>query len=289
MNLKSVGLVLEGGGMRGVYTAGVLRFFMDQHLYLPYVIGVSMGACNGANYVARQPERNRIVNIRYVKDTRFISYGRLLLGGELFGMRFIFNTIPRRLVPFDFETFQNSSQRFIVTATDCETGQAVYYEKQMRGDDLLHVLQAGCSLPLIQKPVRYDGRLLMDGGIADSVPIRKSIHDGNQRHVLVLTRPKGYRKKRSRMENLIRLRYRKYPGLCKAFAHRATGYNETMEFIDRLEDQKGVFVIRPSQSLAVGRTERNPEKLYAVYDQGYEDAKACYGALCAYLDAGATF
>ena len=143
MNLERTALILEGGGMRGVYTAGVLRFFMDQNLYLPYVIGVSMGACNGANYVAHQPERNRIVNIRYVSDSRFISYRRLLLGGELFGMRFIFDTIPNALVPFDFETFLASKQRFIATVFDCQTGEAVYFDKVgLSKNDLTKILQA---------------------------------------------------------------------------------------------------------------------------------------------------
>lgn len=284
MDKRSAGLILEGGGMRGVYTAGVLRFLMDQHLYLPYVIGVSIGACNAANYVARQPERNRIVNIRYVNDARFISYRRLLFEGELFGMRFIFDTIPHVLAPFDFETFMESSQLCIATATDCETGEAVYYEKGELGDDFLKLLQAGCSLPLIQKPVRYDGRVLMDGGIADSVPIQKSIDDGNERHVLVLTQPKGYRKKRSGGAGLVRLRYRQYEGLCRAFAIRHIRYNETMEMIDRLEDGGDVFVIRPSQSLPVDRAERNKDKLYAVYDQGYADAHACYADLWSYLN-----
>jgi len=282
---ESAALILEGGGMRGVYTAGVLRFFMDQGLYLPYVLGVSMGACNGANYVARQPERNRIVNIRYVKDARFMSYRRLVFKGELFGMGFIFGAIPHTLVPFDFETFMGSDQRCIITAIDCVTGEAVYYEKETLGDDFLKVLQAGCSLPLIQKPVLYNGRILMDGGIAASVPIQKSVEDGNNRHVLVLTQPKGYRKRPSQATKLVRLRYRQYKGLCRAFETRHMRYNETMEMIDRHEVQGDIFVIRPSHPLTVGRTERNKDKLYAVYDQGYGDAGACYSDLRAYLNS----
>ncbi len=150
LNTDFTGLILEGGGMRGVYTSGVLRFFMDRRLYLPYVIGVSMGACNGANYTARQPERNRIVNIRFVNDRRFISFRRLLTEGELFGTKFIFDEIPNHLVPFDFETFRRSKQRCIITATDCHTGEAVYYDKDEIGDDVLKILQAGCALPLVQ-------------------------------------------------------------------------------------------------------------------------------------------
>ena len=277
---------MEGGGLRGLYTAGVLRFFMDRGLYLPYVIGVSMGACNAANYVARQPERNRIVNIRYVNDSRFLSYRRLLLKGELFGMDFIFDTIPNRLVPFDYQTFKASRQRFIITATDCETGMAVYYEKDKLGDDFLTVLRAGCSLPLVQKPVRYDGRILLDGGIADPVPLRKSMEDGNTRHVLVLTQPGDYRKKASAVAGLVRMGYRRFEKLCRAIETRHIQYNQTMDKIDRLEADGAVFVIRPSEPLAVKRAERNKGRLYEVYDRGYDDARARHAGLCSYLEKG---
>ena len=135
-------------------------------------------------------------------------------------MQFIFDTIPHELVPFDVETFMGSRQRFISTATDCRSGEAIYYEKEALGEDFFKVLQAGCSLPLIQKPVEYGGRILMDGGIADAVPIQKSIADGNERHVLVLTQPRGYRKKHSGLTRVARLVYRRYRGLCLALATR---------------------------------------------------------------------
>ncbi len=274
--------------MRGVYTAGVLRFFMDKELTFPYVIGVSIGACNAANYVARQPERNRIVNIRYVNDARFISHLRLLFKGELFGMQFIFDTIPHELVPFDFETFMGSQQRCITTVTDCMSGEAIYYEKEALGEDFLKVLQAGCSLPLIQKPVEYAGRTLMDGGIADSVPIQKSMADGNQRHVLVLTQPKGFRKKQSGLRWVLCLMYRRYPGLCQAYTTRHIRYNATMDLIDQLETERRVFIIRPSQQVVIHRAERNKDRLYALYDQGYADGQTRYGELCSYLKVDAT-
>jgi predicted patatin/cPLA2 family phospholipase len=284
MNLGKAALILEGGGMRGVYTAGVLRYFMDRNLYLPYVIGVSMGACNGANYVARQPERNRIVNIHYVQDRRFLSYQRLFFGSELFGMQFIFDTIPNELVPFDYETFLGSAQQFIMTVFDCETGETVYFDKTgLNKSELMIIFQAGTSLPLVQKPVFYQGRVLMDGGIADAVPIQKSISDGNQRHVIVLTQPKGYRKKPSKIAWLVRRRYSQYTGLARGMAERHIRYNETMELIDRLEAEGKVFVIRPGRALAVSRVERNSHKLYTVYNQGYAEAKACYDNLCYYL------
>ena len=271
---KHTALILEGGGMRGVYTAGVLRFFMERQLWFPYVIGVSMGACNGSNYVSRQPERNRVVNIRFVRDSRFLSYRRLLSGGELFGMPFIFDTIPNNLVPFDAETFLNSEQRFVSVAVDCMTGAAVYFEKKDVEDKttFLTILQAGCALPLIQKPVRINGQWLMDGGIADSVPLGKSVADGNTRHVLILTQPAGYRKTRSRLAVMLRVRYPRFRGLIRALERRHDMYNQTMDRIDALEDAGKILVIRPKAALGIGRAERNQDKLYAVDDMGYRDA-----------------
>jgi predicted patatin/cPLA2 family phospholipase len=285
MDLEHGALVLEGGGLRGVYTSGVLRFFMDKGVFFPYVIGVSMGACNAANYVSRQPERNRIVCIRYVNDPRYISYSRLLLRGELFGMKFIFDTLPRSLVPFDFKAFMDNDVKCLTVVTDCETGETLYYDKEELGEDYLKVLQASNSLPFVAKPVHYEGRTLMDGGLSDAVPIRKSIDDGNRRNVLILTRPKGYRKKRPRFLRFAALRYSRYNGLCEALASRHARYNETMDFIDQLEQRGEVLVIRPRMALNVGRAERNKDKLYAAYDQGYSDAFTCYTGLCSYLNS----
>ncbi|MBU2548180.1 MAG: patatin family protein [Proteobacteria bacterium] len=280
---ESAGLILEGGGMRGIYTAGVLRCFMDHGLWFPYVIGVSMGACNGANYLARQPERNRIVNTRFVNDPRFLSYRRLLTGGGLFGMDFIFHDIPFQLVPFDLDAFLAADEKFWLAAADCESGEAVYYEKNEMGLEFLTVLRAGCSLPLVQKYVEFGGRKLLDGGLADSVPLGKSLADGNRKNVLVLTQPRGYRKKRSSAVRLVRWRYRRFPRLADAFARRHIQYNETMDRIDLLEASGEVFVVRPSEPLPAGRTERNKDRLYLAYDQGYTDMKTRFAALLEYL------
>ena len=285
MDLEHGALVLEGGGLRGVYTSGVLRFFMGKGIYFPYVIGVSMGACNAANYVSRQPERNRIVCVRYVNDPRYISYSRLLMRGELFGMKFIFDTLPRSLVPFDFKTFMDNDVKCITVVIDCETGETLYYDKKELGEDYLKILQASNSLPFVAKPVHYEGRTLMDGGLTDAVPIRKSIDDGNTRNVLILTRPKGYRKKQPRFIRFAAMRYSRYKGLCEALASRHTRYNETMDFIDQLEQRGEVLVIRPRLALNVGRAERNKDKLYAAYDQGYSDASSCYTRLRSYLNS----
>lgn len=283
-NGQNTALVLEGGGLRGVYTSGVLQFLMEQQLFCGYVIGVSMGACNAANYISNQPQRNRIVNIRYVNDRRYLSYRRLLAKGELFGMNFIFDTIPNHLVPFDYNTFRNSPQRCVVTVTDCMSGEAVYYEKADLGADYLKVLQASCSLPLVARPVEYKGRILMDGGLSDPIPLAKSMRDGNRKHILVLTQPRGYRKKSSPWVNLlVRLRYPRFKGMQQTLARRAARYNKTLDWIETLGDAEQILVLRPRSPLVAGRIERCKENLYATYDQGYADAEKDHERLYEYL------
>jgi predicted patatin/cPLA2 family phospholipase len=283
MKLIDTGLVLEGGGLRGVYTSGALRYFMDRNLFFPYVAGVSMGACNGANYIARQPERNRIVNIRYVNDRRYLSRLRWLTGGELFGMDFLFDTIPNRLVPFDIETYLASSQRHVVGVTDCITGEALFFDQKTGGQEILTLLRATCSLPFAADPVHFRGRLLMDGGIAAPVPVSKSLADGNRRHVLILTRPEGYAKKTSHLLQLARFRYRKFPGLCRRLMSRADDYNLTLARVEEMVKSGEAFVIRPAEALRVRRIDTRKDRLYEAYDQGYADAAKAFDALSDFL------
>ena len=284
MNLDKTALIVEGGGLRGVYAVGALRFFMDRNLYIPYVISVSSGACNCANYISRQPDRNRIVNIEYIRDSRYISFLSWLLKGELFGMHFLFDTLPNKLEPFDYDTFFKSEQRLLATVTDCMSGNALYFDHHTSYRGFLNVLRASCSLPLASHPVLHEGMVLMDGGIADSVPINKSIIDGNQKHILILTQPKGYRKKPTFYARFVVLRYRKLPGLCRAATNRHIIYNTTMDKIDDMEQNGEAFVIRPARKLIVGRFERNKDKLYRVYNLGYEDALKAWEKLCVYIE-----
>jgi len=285
MQVSGSGLVLEGGGLRGIFTSGVLRLFMDRGLYFPYVIGVSMGACNGVNYLSRQPERNRIVNTRYVGDSRYLSSLRLLSGGDLFGMDFIFDTLPNELVPFDYATFSANDARFFLVATDCVSGEAVYLEKSELGADFFTALRASSSLPFIAKPVTFRGKTLMDGGLSDSIPIRRCLADGNRKAVIVLTREKGYRKKRPLFTRHVSLRYPRFPGLKRAYESRYLEYNETLDEIEAMEARGEIFVLRPERPLEVGRAERNKDKLYLVYDYGYEAAKLRFDDLVRYLES----
>lgn len=282
-------LLLEGGGLRGVYTSGVLRVFMDKGLWLPAVFGVSMGACNAANYLSRQVERNEIVNVSFVNDPRYLSYARLLRGGDLFGMRFIFEEVPDRIEPFDYETFLANPARFWTVTTDCRTGEPLYHEKSAWDRaGTMTLLRAACSLPLLARPVPWTGpdgraRLLMDGGIADPIPLRRSRELGFARSVLVLTQPKGYRKRPMRGLWAVRLRHPRFHGLHAALAARHERYNALMDEIDAREARGELFVIRPETSLGVGRVERDKAALRAVIARGRDDARARWGALLEFL------
>lgn len=273
--MEKVGLVLEGGGMRGLYTAGILDYFMEKNLYFPYVIGVSMGACNAASYLSKQIGRNRNVTINYINDPRYIGYRNFLKCKSLFGIDFMYNEIPYKLEPFDFDTFFNSKEKFIIVATDCHTGKPIYFDKDEH-KDILTIIRASSSLPFISPIVKYKDMCLLDGGIADSIPINKSIKDGNNKNVIILTRPKGYRKDPFKGKKLLKKVYSGYDGLINSIENRYRMYNSTLDYIEKLEREKKVIVIRPKENLKVGRIERNKNKLEELYKVGYNDAKKYY-------------
>ncbi|WP_026694035.1 patatin-like phospholipase family protein [Peribacillus kribbensis] len=282
--MNQTGLVLEGGGMRGVFTAGVLRYLMDHDIYIPYVIGVSAGACNGSSYISRQKERNRTVNIDYINHPEYISLKRYLRKRELFGMDFLFDTLPNEMVPFDFEAFNSAKERFVVGTTDCHTGEPVYFEKTDKKQDMLTILRASSSLPFMAPVVSYQGKFLMDGGIADPIPVKKSEQDGNVKNVVVLTRNKGYQKSKPSFGWLLK-RYRKHPGLIRAILDRHNRYNQILSYLEGKEAKGEVLLIRPQEKLEVGRVERNPEKLLKLYEQGYKEAGSMHSELTAFLQA----
>ncbi|MCD7036136.1 patatin family protein [Metabacillus sp. GX 13764] len=283
--MNSTGLVLEGGGMRGVYTAGVLEYFMEKDLYIPYVIGVSAGACIAASYLSRQKGRNRTVNIDYARDPQYLSFQNFIKKRQLFGMDFIFDQIPNKLVPFDFTAFMQSPETFLVGTTDCYTGKPMYFDKETYGSDILTILRASSSLPFISPVVPYQNKQLLDGGITDSIPIKKSIDDGNSKNVLILTRNAGYIKKKPRMDWLMRRTFRQFPNLVSAILNRYSMYNDTMAFIEEQEKAGKAFVIRPAEPLEMDRIERNPAKLEKLYEQGKRDAEKTYGSLVTWLNA----
>lgn len=281
--MKNVGLVLEGGGMRGLYTCGVLEYFMEKALFFNYVIGVSAGACNAASYISRQQGRNEKVIIGFVKNWRYMSLRNLILSKSYFGMDFIFDEIPNRHVPFDFKTFYESPGVFLVGATDCQTGKPVYLNKDDLGEQF-QALRASASLPMLSPIVNYKDYELLDGGISDSIPINKSINDGNTKNIIVLTRNKGYRKYPGKFNALLKLKYKNYPLLIETMLNRYKKYNETLDYIESLENHGKAVVIRPSKELEVGRLEKDPHKLRSLLRQGYEDTKRSYERIITFLD-----
>jgi len=271
--MENIGLILEGGGSRGIYTAGILRYLMEEEMYFPYTIGVSAGACNGSSYISRQIDRNKMVNIDLVNHPEYLSLRNLFKKGQLFGMDFLFDTVPKEIVPFDFKAFYEAEEEFVVGTTDCLTGEPVFYKKTDYAKDMLTLLRASSSLPAFAPAVPFENRVLMDGGIADPIPIKQSVQDGNSKNVVVLTRNRGYYKKPQSFGGYIRRKYRDYPGLVKALEQRHTVYNETLQYIFDEEKKGNVFVLCPSEKLNVGRVEKNKKKLTALYQQGINDMK----------------
>ncbi|MBO1514483.1 patatin-like phospholipase family protein [Metabacillus bambusae] len=281
--MTEAGLVLEGGGMRGIYTAGVLECFMERDLYFPYVIGVSAGACFGASYLSRQKGRNRKVNIDYITHPNYLSFQNFLKHRQLFGMDFLFDEMPKRIVPFDFDMFYRGSEEFVIATTDCHSGLPLYFNREDYGKDLLTIIRASSSLPFIAPIVEYNGKALLDGGIVDSIPIKKAERDGNKKNVVILTKEGSYIKKKSNIRWLLNRSYREYPKLIEAVLTRYEMYNETVAYIEKQEKNGSVFVIRPSNNLKVGRIERNPKKLEQLYSLGMQDATREFARLKSWL------
>ncbi|MGL4345710.1 MAG: patatin-like phospholipase family protein [Cellulosilyticaceae bacterium] len=270
--MKETALILEGGGMRGIYTAGVLDFLLEKEIDLTYCNGVSAGACQGVSYMSKQHKRNYDVIIGYIRDKRYLSFGNLLRTGSLFGMDMLFNKIPNELVPFDYEGYKNAGSTFNVGVTNCETGESEFYPiKDFR--DGYEVLQASISLPLVAPIMAYDGKVLLDGGITEPIPIYKAIKDGYKKHLVVLTQHQGYTKQPTKITRLLKLKYKKYPKLIEAMVRRHEVYNETVAYIEQLEKEGQCIIIRPSKPLGLGRFDKDLEKLKQAYKQGYEDAR----------------
>lgn len=282
--MENVGLVLEGGGMRGVYTAGVLEYFMEENLYFPYVIGVSAGACMGASYLSRQQGRNKKINIDLVTDPRYLSFRNFIRNREIFGMDFLFDEIPNKINLFDYDSFLNGKEQFVVGTTDCETGEAVYFNKHEHGKDMLTIIRASSSLPFVAPSVSYDNRILLDGGIIDPIPIKKSKADGNVKNVVVMTKPPNYSKKRSRFSGTFKYFNKRHHKIGELLETRHELYNDTLNYLQEQRETGNVFLIQPSMEVPVSRIERNQAKLVQLYELGYEDAKHQFQELCEFLN-----
>lgn len=277
------GLVVEGGGMRGVYSSGVLDFFIEKDLFFENNYGVSAGACHLCSYLAKQYKRAFRVNVDYLNDKRYCSVHSLLKTGNLFGAEMLYDIIPNELDLFDYDTYNKNESNFYVVITNINTGKPEYVKIGDLKKDIIYV-RASSSLPLLAQNVKINDKEYLDGGISDSIPIKKSIADGNKKNVVILTRDNTYRKGKNSLMPIIKLKYKKYPNFVKSMADRYIVYNEILDFIKELEDNGDVFVIRPKKPVNIGRTEKNREKLEALYNDGYNDAKDCYEELIKYLN-----
>lgn len=282
--MYQAGLVLEGGGMKGIYTAGVLDFFMEKDILFSSVYGVSAGACHMCSYLSGQKGRARDITVDYLDSRQYCSAESLVLTGDLFNVDMCYHTIPDYLYPFDHEAYDRYPGKAYAVVTNIETGSAEYLRvRDLRKE--IDKIRASASLPLVSRNVKIGDRKYLDGGIADSVPIQRAILDGNRKNVVVLTKEEGYVREPvgTAQLALIKARYLKYPKVYELMAERHTAYNQQMEYLYRQVENGQAYLIRPRRPSKVGRIEKDKEILLELYRQGYEDAAEQYGRLKDYL------
>lgn len=272
MNTDNTALVLEGGGLRGVFTCGVLDCFMDHGVRFPFTVGVSAGACNGLSYMSGQRGRAKKSNIDLMDEHHYVGFKYLLTQGCIMDFKLLFEDFPEKIIPYDYDAYFSNPDRFVMVTTNCLTGKAEYFEEKQSSERVMDIVRASSSLPFVSPVTYVDGIPMLDGGIVDSIPVRYAMSQGFDKLVVILTRNKGYRKKESRMP-LAKVTYRKYPDLRKALQERNATYNRTMELIERLESQGRITVIRPLKPVEVTRMEKDTAKLRALYQEGYDIAE----------------
>lgn len=280
------GLVLEGGGMRGLFSAGVMDVMMETGIRFDGIIGVSAGAAFGVNYKSGQRGRALRYNVDYCQDKRYCGMGSLLKTGNLFNTEFCYDEIPLKLDVFDFDAFERDPTAFYITCTDVESGKPVYHEYRGRADHGFDWVRASASLPVVSQMVEIDGLKLLDGGIADSIPVAYFERIGYTKNVVILTQPQGYRKEKNQLLPLIRVQYRHYPNLVKALETRHLMYNAELALIQEQEKQGNLVVIRPHLPLEVKRMEKDPARLRTCYEMGRHAAKTAREQLLAFLKKG---
>ena len=269
---EKTGLVLEGGGMRGVFTCGVLDYLMDHKIRFPYAIGVSAGACNGLSYMSHQRGRGKFSNIDLLAKYKYIGIRPLVKKRGLIDQQLLFHRFPDRILPYNYKAYAENPGRFEMVTTDCMTGRACYWEEKFDEKRIIDIVKASSSLPYACPIIYVDGRPMLDGGIVDSIPLLRAYELGYDKCVVVLTRNKGYRKstKKVLVPSFI---YKKYPRLRVALRNRNKIYNEQLELVERLEEEGKIIVIRPEKPIVVGRMETSVKKLTDLYEQGYVCAK----------------
>ena len=284
MTIKKATLVLEGGATRGIFTSGALDYLMERDLYFSDVIGVSAGSCNAVDYVSRQPGRDCMIPTD--KEGKYY-YGirDFVKEKSLMNMDLIFDKYPKELLPFDFETYFNSEINCQIVTTNCLTGKAEYMTEDSDNDRLMKLCRASSSMPLLTPIVNIDNVPYLDGGLADSVPIRRAQQMENEKIVVILTKNQGYRKSvlSPTMQRVYKRAYKSYPNLIRTIFRRSFEYNKTMNYLDQLEKRGEIFILRP-QVKPVSRLERNKETLHAFYEHGYKYTERKFDDLMEYLE-----
>lgn len=269
---EKTGLVLEGGGMRGVFTCGVLDYFMDKKIRFPYTIGVSAGACNGLSYMSGQRGRAKFSNIDLLEQYDYIGVKYLFKKRNIMDFDLLFGEFPEHILPYDYDAYFSSPGRYVMVTTNCRTGRANYLEEKKDKKRIIDIVRASSSLPYVCPITYVDDVPMLDGGIVDSIPLLRSMEDGNEKNVVVLTRNRGYRKTSKDMK-IPHFIYKKYPRLRVALSNRCKVYNQQLEMVERLEDEGRIHVIRPEKPVVVDRIEKDVNKLRDFYQEGYECAK----------------
>ena len=260
-------LILEGGTLRPIFSAGVMDALLDNNITFPYCIGVSAGITNRVSYISKQKGRNLEVVTKYRNDNRYLSYRNFLRCKSIFGLDFVFDEIPNNLIPFDMDTYRKYPGKVLVGVTNAHTGKTEYLNGKDL-DDKATMLRATCAIPLLFPVIKINGNEYYDGGLCDPIPIKKAIADGNTKHLIVLTQPKGYKKELSKKNILVaKLLNKKYPNLKTPLLNRHNHYNETVKFCEQLENEGKVLILRPEYNL--DSFEKDINKLKSSYDHGY--------------------
>ena len=272
MGKNKIGLVLEGGGHRGIYTAGVLDTFAENKISFDGIMGVSAGCVHGASFLSGQIGRSIRYTTKYCDNSNYMGIGSLITTGNFFNEKFCYYDLPETLDPFDNDSFDKNQTQFFAVCTDVKTGSAIYHECEKKKKKKIKWLQASASMPLVSKIIKIDDNLLLDGGIADSIPIKKMQELGFEKNIVILTQETGYRKNPNSLLPIIKLVYKKYPKLIEAIENRHIIYNQQLEFLEEQEKLGNVIIIRPSEKPTASRTEKDKEKILETYNLGKKDA-----------------
>jgi len=280
------GLIMEGGAMRGMFTAGVIDVLMEQGITFDGAIGVSAGAAFGCNYKSRQIGRVIRYNTRFSRDKRYGGFRVLLKEGNFYSKQFCYEEVPLKYDIFDYDTYENNPMEFYVVCTDVDTGMAEYHKYENRHDHGLEWIRASASMPLVSRMVEIDGRRYLDGALADSIPVEYFESIGYDRNIVILTQPLGFRKKPDTLLPLMKLYYRQFPNLVASMTERHERYNSALDHIARREKAGELLVIRPPEKLPISRTEKDPDKLRIVYEIGRRTAEARIAEIRLFLETG---